>query len=75
MAPLLCAHGRAILAFDFCTVDIVFLKRFYVLFFLDLAGRRILFTACGEHPGGAWAAQQARNLAWQLQDADIKPGF
>jgi hypothetical protein len=41
----------------------VFLKRLYVLFFLELASRRILFTACSEHPGGAWAAQQARNLS------------
>jgi putative transposase len=57
-------------------VDTAFLKRLYVLFFLELASRRILFTACSEHAGGAWAAQQARNLAWQLQDReDIKPRF
>ncbi len=56
-------------------MDAVFLKRFYVLFFLELASRRILFTACSEHSGGAWAAQQARNLAWQLQEGEIKPRF
>jgi putative transposase len=56
-------------------VNTVFLKRLYVLFFLEVASRRILFTACSEHPGGAWAAQQARNLAWQLQEAKIKPRF
>jgi putative transposase len=56
-------------------VDTVFLKRLYVLFFLELASRRILFTACSEHPGGAWAAQQARNLTWQLQEAEVKPRF
>jgi putative transposase len=69
------AHGRAILACDYFTVDTVFLKRLYVLFFLELASRRLLFTACGEHPGGAWAAQQARNLVWQLQEAEVKPRF
>jgi putative transposase len=69
------AHGRAILACDYFTVDTVFLKRLYVLFFLELASRRILFTACSEHPGGAQAAQQARTLAWQLQEAQIKPRF
>jgi putative transposase len=69
------AQGRAILACDYFTVDTVFLKRFYVLFFLELASRRILFTACSEHPGGAWAAQQARNLAWQLQEAEVRPRF
>jgi hypothetical protein len=31
---------------------------------VHLASRRILLTACGEHPGRAWAAQQVRNLAW-----------
>jgi len=69
------AHGKAILACDYFTVDTVFLKRLYVLFFLELASRRIVFTACGEHPGGGWAVQQARNLAWQLQEAEIKPRF
>ncbi len=69
------AHGRAIPACDYFTVDTVFLKRLYVLFFLELASRRILFTACSEHVGGAWAAQQARNLAWQLQEAKVKPRF
>ena len=61
------AHGRAILACDYFTVDTVF--------FLELACRRILFTACSEHPGGAWAVQQGRNLAWQLQEADVRPRF
>ena len=69
------AHGRAILACDYFMVDTVFLKRLYVLFFLELASRRILFTACSEHVGGAWAAQQARNLAWQLQEAPVKTRF
>jgi putative transposase len=69
------AHGRAILACDYFTVDTVLLKRLYVLFFLELASRRILFTACSDHPGRAWAAQQARNLAWQLQEAEVRPRF
>jgi len=68
-------HGKAILACDYFTVDTVFLKRLYVLFFLELASRRIVFTACGEHPGDGWAVQQARNLAWELQEAEIKPRF
>jgi BetI-type transcriptional repressor, C-terminal len=34
-----------------------------------------MFTACSEHPGGAWAAQQARNLAWQLQEAELRARF
>ena len=50
-------------------MDTVFLKRPYVLFFLELASRRIVFTACSEHPGDGWAVQQARNLAWELEEA------
>src|SRR5215472_13185653 len=60
---------------DYFTVDTVFIKRLCVLFFSELASRRIVFTACGEHPGDGWAVQQARNLAWQLQEAEIKPRF
>src|SRR5262249_53277501 len=45
------------------------------VFFLEGAGGRIVFTACSEHPGDGWAVQQARNLAWELQDAEIKPRF
>ncbi len=54
-------------------MDTVFLKRLYVLFFLELASRRILLTACSEQPGAAWVAQQARNLTWQLQEAEVRP--
>src|SRR5215472_6650278 len=64
---------RMILACGYFTVNTVFLKRLYVLFFLELASRRIVFTACSEHPGGGWAVQQARNLAWELQEAEIRP--
>src|SRR5262249_49152540 len=53
----------------------VFLRRLYVLFFLELASQRIPFTACSEHPGGAWAAQQARNLVCQLKEAEVRPRF
>ncbi len=56
------------LACDYFTVDTVFLKRLYVLLFLELASRRVVFTACSEHPDGGWAAHQARNLDWELQE-------
>jgi len=69
------AHGKAILACDYFTVDTVYLKRLYVLFFLELASRRIVFTACSEQPGDGWAVQQARNLTWELEEAGIKPRF
>ena len=75
MALIECQPIDLAAACDYFTVDTVFLKRLYVLFFLELASRRVVFTACSEHPGGGWAAQQARNLAWELQEAEIKPRF
>ncbi len=56
------------LACDFLTVETVFLRRIYVLFFISLATRRIEYVACTSNPDGGWTAQQARNLMMQLGD-------
>jgi putative transposase len=68
----LTAHAESLVATDFFTVDTVFFKRLYVLFFVHLATRRMVAAACTAEPNSAWVSQQARNLSWKLSDEGIK---
>jgi putative transposase len=52
------------LACDFFTVETVALRRFYVLFFIELGSRRVHLAGCTTNPTGAWVVQQARNLSF-----------
>jgi putative transposase len=51
------------LACDFFTVETLSLRRFYVLFFIELASRRVHLAGCTTNPTGAWVTQ-ARNLSF-----------
>ncbi len=68
-------QAASILECDFLTVDTLFLKRFYVLFFIELATRRVYLAGITTNPDGRWATQQARNLLMQLEDGDARPRF
>ena len=49
----LAAHASMIVATDFFTVDTLFFKRLYVLFFVHLATRRVLAAASTSEPNSA----------------------
>jgi putative transposase len=55
-------QAASMLACDFFTVETLSLRRFYVLFFIELGSRRVHFAGCTTNPTGAWVTQQARNL-------------
>jgi hypothetical protein len=39
-----------------------------VLFFIELASRRVHLAGSSQNPSGAWVAQQACNLAWSFDE-------
>jgi putative transposase len=61
-------QAAGIVACDFFTVDTVFLRRVYALFFIELGSRRVHLGGVTDHPTGLWVAQQARNLVTVLGD-------
>jgi hypothetical protein len=57
-------QAASMLACDFFTVETISLRRFYVLFFIELGSRRVQLAGCTTNPSGAWVTQQARNLSF-----------
>src|SRR5207247_11103152 len=74
-AEFLRQQAASILECDFLTVDTLFLKRFYVLCFIELATRRVHLAGITSNPDGPWVTQQARNLLMGLGDDGIQPRF
>jgi transposase InsO family protein len=66
-------HQNSILACDLFTVDTVWLRRLYVLFFVSIGSRRVEYVACTRSPDTAWMTQQARNLLMDLDDRSERP--
>jgi len=62
-AEFLRAQAEGIVACDFFTVETVWLRTLYVLFFIEHGTRRVWLAGVTAHPDGAWMRQEARNLA------------
>ncbi len=44
-------------------------------FLIEVGSRRVHLAGCTYHPTSAWVVQQARNLAWKLQDGELLAKF
>jgi putative transposase len=44
-------------------------RRFYLLFFIDIPTRRVIYAGIPAHPTGNWATRAARNLYLRHCDA------
>jgi hypothetical protein len=66
-------HSQAAIACDFFTVDTALLRLYYILFFIHIPTRRVIYAGTTANPTGPWTTQAARNLflrhADQLADS------
>jgi transposase InsO family protein len=68
-------HAATTLACDFFSVDTVWLRRLYVLFFVSIGTRRVEYVACTINPDERWMLQQARNLLMDLDERGLHRRF
>ncbi len=66
------SQANGIMACDFFTVDTVWLRRVYVLFFIELHSRRVHLAGVTANPDSAWVTQQARSLAADEQLENVR---
>jgi putative transposase len=62
------SQSEAIIATDFACVDTALLRRFHVLFVIEINTRRVHLAGITTNPTGPWTTQAARNLTMRLSD-------
>jgi hypothetical protein len=68
-------QAAGIVACDFFTVDTIWLRRLYVLFFIEHETRRVHLAGVTASPDGVWVTQQARNLLLVLGEQGRRVRF
>jgi putative transposase len=61
-------QAAGIVACHFFAVDTIWLRRRYVLFFIEHDTRRVHLAGVTANPNGAWVTQQTRNLLLVLEE-------
>lgn len=74
-AEFLRAQADGIIACDFFTVETVWLKTLYVLFFIEISTRKVHVAGVTAHPDSAWVTHQARNTCIRRNDDSPPPRF
>jgi transposase InsO family protein len=59
-------QAKGIIATDFACVDTATLRRFHVLFFIEISTRRVHLGGITTNPTGPWTAQAARNFLMNI---------
>jgi len=67
-AEFIRSQAAAIIATDFACVDTARLRRFHILFTVEVRSRRVHLAGITTNPNGPWTTQAARNLLMRLRD-------